>query len=790
MSYDAIVVKFSVSSSAASLTEEERAYRASRDPTHLVEVDAAGRSHLHLAAMCGKAAVCRIYIAAGCSPAMRDNSGRTPADLAKAAGYAALARSLEVLVAPPEAPAVPKPTVSRPEFLDAAEQRGLVTGDKLVIDAIISDGRLDCRNPKGDTPLHLAAAGGHLTACNALFEAGADPEAKNDARQTPAEMATESGHLNLARLLRGPEPEATPPNPYSATPAELKLEVQELESFANFGVDLIDFDALVEPADYHAQRQIDTVAATFIAISPRSGMRSGGPEENADWEVPTSLAKSSAAGLSQFHAGRLSDLGDEADFSHSSGNRQSRRPRKLRDTRITLSEDLAETWAVEALATGTVNEQAIRDLVGACRGNPSRKDLEANVRKVLAAAGIHVIHDAGDFRPFPGAALDLIDVTVLSEALVAACGRHTVVPGSGPFIIDRATEERILREIANARRDLLNGILDTPGVLAEVVRCGEHILAGVLAPDELTDLDIDSEDEDADDFARNVGVLRDAVEGGVESGGRARRNTIQALEELEIRQHCLAGLAAGVGEGAEGTIRSLMDTCDQATEELVLAHLSFMRRETAKMAKADEDAEDLFQEAYFGLRRASERFDPGRGVRFYLYALLWIRQRISRWRADQGSIIRVPVHRVQLSNKIKTHSEEFERSHARSPTNLELVASTGLETELIKSLAFALSAPVPFHRVEGTIASGEEGQDEIVSRSQLARVISRELNRLPAREEAILRMRFGINLESDMTLEEIGQVFSVTRERIRQIEAKGFKRLGHPSRQRALRKLL
>ncbi|MBM7407007.1 MULTISPECIES: sigma-70 family RNA polymerase sigma factor [Sphingomonas] len=774
------------------MTEEERAYRASRDPAHLVEVDAAGRSHLHLAAMSGKAAVCRIYIAAGCDPSTHDNSGRTAAELAKAAGYAALARSLEALPARPAATSTPKQAGSRPELLDAAEQRGLVSGNQQVIAAIISNGRLRCRNPKGDTPLHLAAAGGHLTACNALFEAGADPGARNDAKQTPAEMAAESGHQDLARLLSGQEPEATAPSRSSPPPAALQPEVTELQPFADAGFDLIDFDALEEPAAYHARQQIGTVSAIFTAISPRSGMRSGGAEENDDWELPTSLAKAGAAGSSQFQAGRPPDLDDAADFSHSSASRRSRRPRKLRDTTFALSADLAETWAAEALASGMVNEQAIRDLVSACRGNPSWADLETNVGKVLAAAGIHVIREAGDFRPFPDASLDLVDVAVLSEAIVAACTRDAVVPGSGPFILDRATEERILREIANARRDLLDGILDTPGVLAEVVRRGELVLAGELAPDEFTELDIDpdADDGDDDDFPGNIEILRNAVEEGVKSGGRARRVAIQALEELEIRQDCLVGLAASQGEVAEGTIRRLMSICDRAAEELVLRHLSFMRRETAKMAKADEDAEELFQEAYFGLRRASERFDPERGVRFYLYALLWIRQRISRWRADQGSLIRVPVHRVQLNAKITTHAEEFERSHLRSATDLELAAATGFEAATIRSLQFALSDPVPFHQVEGAIASRAEGQDEIFSRAQLASVISRELNDLPARAEAVIRMRFGIGLTSDMTLEEVGKIYGVTRERIRQIEAKSLQTLAHPSRRRVWRGLL
>ncbi len=773
----------------ASMTEEERAYRASRDPAHLVEVDAGGRSHLHLAAMSGKAAVCRIYIAAGCDPSTRDNSGRTAADLAKAAGYAALARSLDALPPRREAAGIVKPTSTRPELLDAAEQRGLVSGDERVISSIIANGRLGCRNPKGDTPLHLAAAGGHLTACNALFEAGADPEARNDAKQTPAAMAAEAGHLDLARLLAGPEPVA--PSPASPVLAVLQPEEKAAQPFMNVGVDLIDFDGIEEPAEYFARQSNDTASATFTAIFPRSGMRTGGSEDNEDWELPASLATVNVAGLSRSEASRSPGIDDAADFSHSSARRRSRQPRKLRNTSLALSEDVAHAFVFEALAIGTVTDQAIRDLVGACRGNPHRKDIEGNLRKVLTAAGIPVIQDAQDFRPLPDVALDLIDATVLSEAIVAACTRNTVVPGSAPFTLDRISEERILREIANARRDLLNGILDTHGVLGEVVRRGELVLAGELAPDDFTDLGIDVDaDSDVEEFRGNIEILHNAVEQGIENGGRFRRNAIQALEDLEIRQDCLVELAASQGETAGETIRGLMSVCDRATEKLVLSHLSFMRRETAKIVKDDEDAEELFQEAYFGLRRASERFDPERGVRFYLYALLWIRQRIGRWRADQGSLIRVPVHRMQLHDKVKAHAEEFEYAHSRSPTEMEVATSAGIEVAIIRMLDFALSDPIPFHRVESSIASRAEGPDEVVTHNQIASILSQELNQLSEREEAIIRMRVGIGRDNDMTLEEIGKVFGVTRERIRQIESKALQKLSHPSRRRALRGLL
>lgn len=469
------------------MTEEERAYRASRDPAHLVEVDAAGRTQLHLAAGSGKAAVCRIYINAGCDPSARDNSGRTPAELASAAGYAALARWLGSLPAVADTSGVAAQRVRRAGPLDASEQRGLVSGDQGVIAAIMADGRLACRNAKGDTPLHLAAAGGHLTACNALYEAGADPAARNDAKQTPAEMAADAGHSELARLLGGPEPEmpAVAPVVLAHDPPHLVENDGPKSVACDPGLDLIEFDSVEDLTEYHARQGIGTVSAHFTAISPQTGMRSGGPEENEEWELPSALARVDQLSSFQRPASRSSDVGEAADFSHSAGHRRSRKPRKLRSTRFTLAGDFAREWAAEALSAGTVDEQAIRDLVGACVGNHDQADLETNVRKVLAAAGIHVVGGAEDFRPFPAAALDLVDVSGLSDAIGATCSRDTPVPGSGPFMLDRATEERILRDMGNARRDLLEGILNDPGMLAEIVRRGELVLAGELAPDEL-----------------------------------------------------------------------------------------------------------------------------------------------------------------------------------------------------------------------------------------------------------------------------------------------------------------
>ncbi|MBP8235615.1 MAG: ankyrin repeat domain-containing protein, partial [Rhizorhabdus sp.] len=457
------------------MTEEERAFHACRDRGALLATDEAGRTLLHIAAQSGKAAICRLYLNAGIDPSKVDNAGRTAADLARLSGYASLSLSLANAIAD----WVSKEGLGlgagcgRP--LDVLEQKALISGDTAVLDGLIAGRRLTSRNAKGDTPLHLAAAGGHFLICNQLFDAGADATIRNNNRQTPADMATEAGHLQLADLLRSlnrdGSDEGSRAGQAAAQAATDHADTPAIEIDEIFGD--LQFDTEEEPVAFHSRQGIAAVSAAFVAIPSGSGLRAGDDADNDEWELPASLAKvRSADHVAEKPIGdHPGSSGAASDFSSSNG-RSSRRPRKLENTCFTIDEFACRDWVREVLAADMADDQAIRDLVGQCRGNHSPEALAVNVRNLLVSVGIRTEETTEPSLQLASPSLAVVDEDELVEGILAACNRNMMVPGSRAFSVDRATEERLIREISNAKHKLLNAVLDDSTLLGAIVLRG------------------------------------------------------------------------------------------------------------------------------------------------------------------------------------------------------------------------------------------------------------------------------------------------------------------------------
>jgi RNA polymerase primary sigma factor len=273
--------------------------------------------------------------------------------------------------------------------------------------------------------------------------------------------------------------------------------------------------------------------------------------------------------------------------------------------------------------------------------------------------------------------------------------------------------------------------------------------------------------------------------------------------KIENAQKCINGIKGRTSMGQRElreTLRRVegsLEKSKRAKSELIEANLRLVVSIAKKYTNRGLQFLDLIQEGNIGLMKAVDKFEYQRGYKFSTYATWWIRQAITRAIADQARTIRIPVHMIETINKLIRTSRYLVQEHGREPTPEEIAEKMEFPLEKVRKVLKIAKEPISLETPIGEEEDSHLGDfiedkkvispSEAVSNHNLGEQTRKVLTSLTPREEKVLRMRFGIGEKSDHTLEEVGRDFNVTRERIRQIEAKALRKLRHPSRSKKLK---
>lgn len=694
---------------------------------------------------------------------------------------------------------------------------------------------VNATDAKGRTPLMLAASKGHIKICTLLLECGADPLVMDASCETALAAANRCGHTELATLLRehiaaasdpctdgvarlSPSPEFADDNPCfpTAPPNAIAEELPVLT---------VDVAAAVD--DRACQTPDDN--ETFDLSGWETDEDQPLPEHDSECAALTAALQDRIAA----HVPIDTDA-DWTSIDICLPESQSRRRHTIiEDDRLEAVRNLL----IKGLRDGSVTHMEIAAVVLDASGETD-DDFALQLKLTLAESGILIDEDAIDLQS-ASSPYDLsedeedvvIDAFVFMQNLASRhndpAAQYSIDLSRSSDLLTREEEVDIGQTIERAMDAAMVVIARSPSAIDEILqiaeqaRNGEVLLRDVVDPRyfslEATDASFDFGFENNGENDGNTSVLQGEAGSAVpldskicffdgiaairsQLSGDIRVSMLDSLRSLHLSRHFLDQLSVKLCQSDPtfrmgGALAPALKSARDAENRLILANLRLVVSIAKKYGHRGLDYPELIQEGNLGLLRAVEKFDYQRGFKFSTYATWWIRQNISRAIADQSRTIRLPVHMHEKINQIEKVRRDIE-AQTGHPTTVEMIAQNiAMPAHYVDRLLTARGEVVPFdtvrndrgHPLAETLPDPAAGPEEAAMETSLRQVLTNLFRTLTERESEILCLRYGWHDDDDLTLEEVGRRFAVTRERIRQIEMQALKKLRHPSRSDALR---
>ncbi len=560
---------------------------------------------------------------------------------------------------------------------------------------------------------------------------------------------------------------------------------------------LFDFDPEEPAEEFFDRASGETTSGVFVAVSV--AITAVSPEPVDSWGDDLSPAPISGDGIDDNDIDPDDD--DEEGFLRvgGSGRQSKRRAVVPTGTRLCINPAVCTMWAEDLLQNAAYSLGDIDTLLEFCEGNEDEDELRANLIRNLEAAGFELLEDTAERYPERWEALSAVSSEDLAEGIEAVLTRDTKLPGTQRFRMEKSRAQALLAPMTSNRQELLLSLLCCESATVFLLEAVESVRDGSKDPRLVSLRSIfpkrPEDTETAEFFAAAVALKLWSTRGRV-MDGKGRREALASLEALDCtldfyKEIVTALFSCDESKDDARRLEERIAALDAATEQLIVEHLPYARRVAARDVEEGEDPEDVFQVACTGLLRAPKRFDPERGIRFVDYSTFWMKQALSKWRADEASAIRIPVNRYDGLAKLSKEMELRDIKADDPASDQDIADELGVSADEVRQ--FRTVPRFPEH------PSTEDQWDELLAEpdnmssldsEETSSIVADCLAELKKREAEIIRYRFGLGDYEEMTLEDIAQIYGVSRERVRQIVAKALEKLSAPSHRRRLQELL